>query len=349
LIVGPQTSYCAPVPPNYYWTGYSIQSQFPTADAGCADAASHFGYTVTSTVIDSTGLRAACYAQPAGQSKPVNFAAVSRTNNVIPAPTTYAPATGDDIAGALKLKMIADSNARKAMYDAIKSDLASNPGLQNDSTNPVQQTTPVSVTAPPVTSPVSSPSIQTIQNPDGTTSTQTTTQQTTVTPTTTGTTVGDVKTTFPSTTTTTVTTTNNTTNQTTTSTTVSNNPSPLKLPDDYNREVTQQQVEKDLNTDAAPPMDDQQKVIADAGTKGDADRQKIYDGIQSGQSDKSAWFSWVWSPPVGVCSPITGVIAGFHVEWDLCPTIAIIQAILGWLMAIFSAAEVYGQLFKRGD
>ncbi|MFJ2989654.1 hypothetical protein ACIPF8_17450 [Collimonas sp. NPDC087041] len=346
IIVGPATSYCKPVAPQdvYLWSD-TKGNTFSSLDAACQSQA------VISTVSPNdypiTNDGTACWAGRTGNR--YVFAYPNSVVNPNPAPPTYSPATGDDIAGALKLQEIADSNLAKRLYDAMKQDMASNPGLQNEDTNPIKQTTPVTVTAPPVTSPVSEPSIQTIQNPDGTTSTQRTTQQVTVTPTTTGTTVGDSQTTFPSKTTTVTTTTNNTTNVTTTNTSTTVNPLPTQFPDDYNREVTQKQIEKDLNTDAAPVLPDQQKVITDAGTQADSDRQKIYDGITSGQQDKSSWFSWVWSPPVGVCTAFTGVVAGFTITWDFCQYIYILRDVLGWLLALFSAYLVYGQLFRRED
>ncbi|WP_148264811.1 hypothetical protein [Collimonas fungivorans] len=359
-------AYCQqpPAADQYLWHGgFGSNSSVPYPDPTSAcqgDMAALIrsnstwaGWTMTLGSSSGPDVVGCVLVSPTGVVGSSNFTVASRYLNPNPGQLPpLAPATGDDIAGALKLQAIQDSNARKALYDAIKSDLAAHPEYQTADTNPVQPSTPASVTASPVISPTVTTRVDTVPKSDGSTDTVTTSQSTTVNPTTTGTTVGDIKTTFPSTTTTTVTTTNNVTNQTTTNTSVTSNPAPspeLKIPDDYNKEVTQKQVEKDLNTDAAPPMDDQQKVITDANTKGDTDRDKIYDDIKSGQQDKSSWFSWVWSPPVGVCAPITGVIAGFHVSWDLCPSIAIIQAIIGWLMGIFSAAEVYGQLFKRED
>ncbi|WP_211453014.1 hypothetical protein [Collimonas antrihumi] len=356
LVVGPGQGYCKPDPKNppqvtSGWIAADIgtATKFSSGQAACDADKIHNGWGFSPTFVVETpdpGQTAAgsCKYQGAGSQLSIVYTADAPST-----PGGFLPATADDVAGAVKLKMIADSNARKALFDAMRADAT---GTQQPDTLPplYPATSPVTVTAPPVTSPASSPSIQTIPKPDGSIDTVKTTEQTTVTPTTTGTTVGDTKTTFPSTTTTTTTTTNNVTNQTTTSTNVVNNPPALpQFPNDYNKEVTQQQIERDLNTDSAQAMPDQQKVITDAGTQGDTDRDKIYTDIKSGQQDKSAWFSWVWSPPVGVCSPITGTIAGFHVEWDLCPSIAIIQAIIGWLLAIFSGAEVYGQLFRRED
>lgn len=346
LIVGPATSYCKPDPTTaVVWRGAGGQFTYSTPDSACQslpDFGSGSQYSFTRVVVSPDGLSGVCMGSNSnGESAVANT--VSQPN----ANPGFTSASADDIAGALKLKIISDSNARKAMYDAIKSDLASNPGLQNSDTNPVQQTTPISVSAPPVTGPVSSPSIQTIQNPDGTTSTQSSTQQTTVTPTTTGTTVADSQTTFPSKTTTVITTTNNTTNQTTTTTNVSNNPTPTEFPDDYNREVTQKQIEKDLNTDAAPQPPDLSTVptqIASAQQDDSTDFTNIPTQLPG---DKSNWFSWVWTPPVGSCVPSTATLSGVAVSLDYCPTVLKIRDVMGFLFALYGAWQIYSLIFKE--
>lgn len=273
LIVGPGVGYCKPDPMGSVVTGYrTTASQFgwrnmqayPSQSALCNAfaAAANSTYNTPGSVGTVSGSNCLVTGGALGSST-VSAIMVAAENvcsdGVTPVAScgaggqTYSPATGDDIAGALKLKMISDSNARKALFDAERADIAANPQLSN-LPPAVPYSSPVSVTAPPVTSAPSSPSVQTIPKPDGSIDTVRTTEQTTVTPTTTGTTVGDTKTTFPSTTTTTTTTTNNVTNQTTTSTNVVNNPPALpQFPNDYNKEVTQQKIADALSgKDAAP-------------------------------------------------------------------------------------------------
>jgi len=73
------------------------------------------------------------------------------------------------------------------------------------------------------------------------------------------------------------------------------------------------------------------------------------DDAVAGYADKSGWFSWLWTPPVGECHPYAGTVHGYAVSWDLCPTVNNIRDVLGWLFAMFGAMTVYGQLFRRGE
>ncbi|MBF8179799.1 hypothetical protein [Herminiimonas contaminans] len=119
----------------------------------------------------------------------------------------------------------AEQQARfKPLYDAIAADRAANPNSWPADYNPIKPTTPVVVSAPPVSSPERVVSTTTKSGTNGSTDTTTTTEKTVVTPTTTGTTVGDSQTTFPTQTVTTSTTINNVTNNTTTETTTVNHP-----------------------------------------------------------------------------------------------------------------------------
>jgi hypothetical protein len=133
--------------------------------------------------------------------------------------------TRQEVLDALQTRLTQEYNDNRTLYDAMKKDQAdaiAQGRVYPDELNPIKSDTPVSVDAPPVTTPEKTKSVQTIPLSDGTTETRTTKEKTTVTPTTTGTTQGDTKTTFPTQTTSTVTTTNNTTNVTNTTTTVTN-------------------------------------------------------------------------------------------------------------------------------
>lgn len=67
------------------------------------------------------------------------------------------------------------------------------------------------------------------------------------------------------------------------------------------------------------------------------------------QGSKSAWFSWVWTPPVGTCSPYAGVVHGYAISWDLCPTIDNIRDVLAWLFALAGSWTIYLQMFRKGQ
>lgn len=128
----------------------------------------------------------------------------------------------------------------------------------------------------------------------------------------------------------------------------------IQFPTDYNREATQQQAVQKLEdikqgTGAAEAPNYQ----TDTNDKTSSMNQDIKDKADAipGQysGDKDHWFSWVWTPPIGSCSPWTSSIHGQAVVWDFCPWVAKIRDVLGYLLAVGSAVAVYGQLFKREE
>lgn len=263
------------------------------------------------------------------------------------------PASDAEMGASLQTRMDQDFAANKRLYDALKADQDAAEKKQTvwpDTMNPIEQTTPVTVTAPPVTAPERTVSTETKPLPDGSTETTVRRETTVVSPTVTGTPIGDVSPSFPSTTTVTTSTTNNTTNITNTTTTTINNPSPEKTdhPDDYARENTLQKVVDSLDTTNAPTLADQSKVVTDAKTQNQVDIDKLVTDAKNGvAADKSIWFSWVWSAPVGTCAPFAGNVHGYSISFDLCPTIMNIRDVLGWLLGMFSAWTVYGQMFRK--
>lgn len=119
----------------------------------------------------------------------------------------------------------------------------------------------------------------------------------------------------------------------------------IDFPDDYNREATQQKILS--GADAPNPPD----WATDIQAKTDDQKQKIDDKLNEipgqFQADKDSWFSWVWTPPVGQCSPFTGSVHGKSVNWNLCPYIENIRDIIGWMFAIAGTWLIYNELFKR--
>jgi len=138
-------------------------------------------------------------------------------------------------------------------------------------------------------------------------------------------------------------------------TNTTNNTTPVQpLPTDYNREATQAAIKEDLNKlvtgTGAETAPDYKQQVEDAKTKAEADLKEITDEIAEGYSaSKGNWFSWVWSPPVGVCTPYQGSIHGKSVSWNICPYIANVRDVIGWLFALYGAWTVYNQMFKRED
>lgn len=152
-----------------------------------------------------------------------------------PSPTIPTrPYTEAELEEAFKQKMIDDPEFAKRYYDAIRADNVRHGVLDNSYVLPPDS--PLTIYAPPVTTPETTTKTRTIPLSDGTVDTETTKEKVTVTPTQTGTTVGDKAVTYPTTKTETTTVTNNTTNTTTTTTTVTNeapqNTQPSKEPED---------------------------------------------------------------------------------------------------------------------
>ncbi len=117
------------------------------------------------------------------------------------------------------------------------------------------------------------------------------------------------------------------------------------FPDDYNREVTQAKI---LTGEGAMDAPD---YAAQLAAKTATEEGKLTDKLNTypGEfaSDKTKWFSWVWTPPVGTCAPITGEVRGQQVSWDFCPYVAKIRDVMGYLFAIFGAWSVYNELFRK--
>lgn len=124
-------------------------------------------------------------------------------------------------------------------------------------------------------------------------------------------------------------------------------PTAIQFPDDYNREITQQKI---LTGEGAPdPSDWSASVAQQKQTLEDAIKNKIEDIPNQYGQDKSSWFSWVWTPPVGECSAISGSVHGKSVTWNICPYVEKVRDVIGWLFAIFGTWMVYNEMFRRED
>lgn len=126
----------------------------------------------------------------------------------------------------------------------------------------------------------------------------------------------------------------------------------IDFPTDYNREATQLAVKSKLDEiqagagagEAPNYQVDQKKIDMNQAIK-----EKIDDIPGQYSGDKSSWFSWVWTPPVGACQPWVSTIHGQSVTWNICPYVDKIRDVIGYLLAVMSAAAVYSQLFRRDE
>lgn len=121
----------------------------------------------------------------------------------------------------------------------------------------------------------------------------------------------------------------------------------VQFPTDYNREATQAKILSGEGAPDAPKWDTSVTEKTENLTKGVTD---LFEPITSQfTDDKMKWFSWVWTPPVGECSPITGTIHGKSVSWNICSYVDMVRNAVGWLFSIFGAWVIYNELFRRED
>lgn len=295
-----------------------------------------------SGVAEANGYKArgTCYARRiASPEAKYNSGVIMSQQIYVPPLGGTAPATGNDIVEALKQRQAADNDTVKRILDAINKDLQSNPTTYPPYANPYKNDVPYEVTAPPATGTEEVVKTRTITNPDGTTSTETTKEVVKVTPTTTGSTLGDSKTTFPSTTTTTVTTTNNTTNQTIVGpTTVTHAPSipaeKLEIPDDYNREVTQQKILKAVD---GSDMPETSKFDKDSDLQKIDDKNKELANSPTGITESSLGLgSWLPTFPTAACSnpSFANPVTGSMVEMNICDYYSIAKSVVSGILII---------------
>lgn len=282
--------------------------------------------------------------------------------------THFLPAGAGDLQQAAQIQMDADASGgvAKHYFDAVTGDyktMGSSSGSSVGMLTPedvVPTGSPTTVSSPPFTAPSQIVSTTNHIDANGNPQTQTQTQQITISPKIVPNTSGastQVAYDIGATTTTSdthatpanpnapPTTTTSTANQTSTPVTSL----PKEFPTDYNREVTQQAMQKELAGTGAPDMPDQGALVAAVTTKSAADLEQMRNGAAAAQTGASGFFSWAWTPPVGNCSPASGTVHGYSVSWDICPTVLNIKDVLGWIMGIFALVSVYSELFKKGD
>ena len=127
-------------------------------------------------------------------------------------------------------------------------------------------------------------------------------------------------------------------------TNVSNNYT-VDIPNDYNKEATQLKI---YTGEGAPDAPNHAQTVTQKVTEMNKSITDLLDPIADQYtSDKGKWFSWVWTPPVGQCEPIAGSVHGKTVNWDLCPYVAKVRDVIGWIFAIFGAWVIYNEMFRR--
>ena len=84
----------------------------------------------------------------------------------------------------------------------------------------------------------------------------------------------------------------------------------------------------------------------------DAEIKKTTDSLEAITADQENfkgldWADWIPEFPTGSCSPFTGQVLGHQITWDVCPYVAKINELIGWLMNIFAAWTITGMFFRR--
>ncbi|MDP3671719.1 MAG: hypothetical protein Q8R69_18760 [Telluria sp.] len=363
------------------WSAAGISSLFPSAEtAGAARAAKictengaapgtpNCPALTGACVLGSLAYSSVDAVCPASGS--YSQIVVNAVKVVVQTTTPGHGAADPDIENASNGAQNSDSSGEssKKYWDAAdnisNADQASGgPGISPDVMHPPSSTT--NATAPPVSTPTTTKSTETFTDSNGVPQTRTTTESTTTTPTLTGN--GSQTTiTYNTNTTTTTSVTNNTSTSTSNPPTVEvkndYQPTPvpasqqipqMELPNDYNKEVTQQKVLDEITGASAPdaPADQEERTATKVAETDLALDTAFKDIVLKFVPDKENWFSWVWTPPIATCNDadFAGTVHGYSVAFSICPWVAKIREALGFLFALFGAMMIYGQIFKKEE
>jgi hypothetical protein len=130
----------------------------------------------------------------------------------------------------------------------------------------------------------------------------------------------------------------------------------IDFPDDYNREITQGQIKTGIDTlhgdldsagfsqPAAPAVAPADLVIAE--------NKKITDELALSVTTYDNfklldWSTWIPVLPASSCSPVTGNVMGRTVSIDLCPKIAMLNELIGWMLAVYATWSVVMMAFRK--
>ena len=106
-------------------------------------------------------------------------------------------------------------------------------------------------------------------------------------------------------------------------------------------------IVNDLNTPAGSSVPDISSEAASAVNAVTALNPSVAD--MEGYETNIPWWSWKPSIPSLGCTPFVGHILTYTITWDFCPSVLIFQAILGWLLAVFTAWELQAVIFRKVD
>lgn len=354
------------VPGDAPGTGYYINSQPQIKDKSALAVCNAYAAAQVPTVYPTStgygalstwqgGLGCAIY-----QKRNDGYTALWTTVGMSRALNFYVP----DYILATEVQTEADVLARaeqqakfKPLYDAIMADRAANPTTWPADYNPVKATTPVEVTAPPVSSPERVVSTITKPGANGSTDTTTTTEKTVVTPTTTGSTVGDSQTTFPTQTVTTNTTVNNVTNNTTTETTTVNHPADTTTPttpgetDNSPRECGTPGRPKCQIDETGTP--EGKTVYQTESTKVDTAFEDMQTKLTTITNPDGKDTSWGWSPTswfsAGQCEPFDfGEMPtlNMNLAFDVCPHLQKAQELLSFMWVLSTIGVILAMVWE---
>lgn len=132
-------------------------------------------------------------------------------------------------------------------------------------------------------------------------------------------------------------------------------PPTIDFPNDYNREITQGEIKVGVDTlhgdldSSAFSQPDAGNLPADLAS---AENKKITDelgaiAVSYDNFKLLDWSTWIPVLPASTCSPFTGVVLGRPVSIDICPKVALLNELIGWLLAVFAAWNVIMMAFRK--
>lgn len=128
----------------------------------------------------------------------------------------------------------------------------------------------------------------------------------------------------------------------------------IDFPDDYNREVTQGQIKTGIET-LHGDLDSSafaQPTVDGAASLAAAENKKITDELNTSVASYDNfklldWSTWIPVFPASSCSPFTGNVMGRTVSIDLCPKVAMLNELIGWLLAVYATWSVVMMAFRK--
>lgn len=128
-----------------------------------------------------------------------------------------------------------------------------------------------------------------------------------------------------------------------------------KMPTDYNRENTQQQIKQtldaireELKTDTAPDMPNQSDIVSQAKNQSEADMSTLHNSVKTSVgNDQSMWTSWIWTPQAATCNDPSMTVNGVTASLPICSKLGMLRDALGFVFAIYAAWDIYQEIFRR--